>query len=251
MSLCCCSRSYTRARRSSATRGTRAELPKASDTDWQGRTNARMYLEGAFSGLGESLVGNVPGQPLAVSINTRDLCEAAGEAARSDSERAPELQCAQFCEAANEHLALHAWVDTWPHHSRASARCARSSLRPRRARRGWCGRLALRTEQSGADGQSGSASAFGMIARSASNMEDLADYAGAGVFDSYPTRGSVYLPAEAGPWGGSFAEVGKQIVVMALAAAEAQVCLGGEQDVEGVCSIRTVRVVIVQARPQV
>jgi alpha-glucan, water dikinase len=192
-------------------------------------SEARMLIE-AVVGLGESLVSNVSGQALAFSVDIAQLLAAAPTAG------APPLACLQGA-SGNASTVLHEWVHGWPESVLTAAlgtlhiECAPSkswSVHP------------VATEGFN----------HGLIARSASNMEDLVDYAGAGVFDSVTTRGISYSPAQTGALGGSFRKVGVHLLVMAIATAEVATRLGGQQDVEGVLD-ESGAVFVVQARPQV
>ena len=166
----------------------------------------RMYIE-AVTGLGESLVGNVPGQALSVLIDTQQLLSTATEAAAQGTAAAPSLVCCRPAshtgESASGHKGtqqLHEWIRGWPQHLKDHALGALSVesapskawvVRPRA-----CMQDALTSAPATSADMattSGCDAVYGFIARSASNMEDLSDYAGAGVFDSFPTEGSVYL----------------------------------------------------------
>jgi Pyruvate phosphate dikinase, AMP/ATP-binding domain len=213
----------------------------------QSEAGPRMYLE-AVVGLGESLVGNVPGQALSAVVNTAWLCTIARSVAQGEEDGAPPLACAGRADAQASVLPLQSWVASWPDEAMQQAlQTIDIESAPSKA---WAVQPAnyLRSDQCDATGPA--AYAYGMIARSVSNMEDLADYAGAGVFDSYPTQGAIYVPADAVALGGALADVGRQVVVMALASAEVAARLGGEQDVEGVLDAAGA-VHVVQARPQV
>ena len=190
----------------------------------------RMYVE-AVTGLGEALVGNVSGRALCYTVDVAAVLQAAPAAG------APPLKCLGGAGTADTPLA--AWVAAWPETALSAALAAlHVEAAPSKA---WAVH---------AKGAADGAATCGLIARSASNMEDLAGYAGAGVFDSVTTNGVVYAPAAAAAFDAGFKVVGAQLIAIALAAAEVATQLGGEQDIEGVVTAAG-DITIVQARPQV
>ena len=236
----------------SHTRDPRHSAAPQQDSSAGATAAPKMYIE-AVTGLGESLVGNVAGQPLAATVDTAQLCAAARAAAGhgdSADSCAAALQCLHGADAAdsNDALQLHEWVGTWSEESLHNA--MESIAIESAASKAWAVVPADAVTSSASDAERPSASAYGLIARSASNMEDLADYAGAGVFDSFPTAATAFAPARPGALGGDWQAVAKQLVVIALASAEVAARLGGEQDVEGLLGTDGA-VCIVQARPQV
>lgn len=202
---------------------------------------SRMYVE-AVVGLGESLVGNVPGQPLAFTAHAKELLRVLGPHASGPS--TPDLRCLGV-ERGDPELGLVEWLQGLPEETRAAAACALQvesapgkmwAVGPRQAR-----------GSSSADEQF-----YGLIARSASNMEDLAEFSGAGVFDSVPMAGVAYAAA----WNGAILAEGLEgveaaMLAIVLATVEVEMCMGeGDQDVEGVLD-HCGHVHVVQARPQV
>lgn len=209
----------------------------------------RMYVE-AVSGLGESLVGNVAGQPLAFTADTDALLRVLRPTAASSP--APALRClaaeAGGVDAGREGGGgLVAWLEGLPTDVHAAAA---DTLQLEAAP----GKLwAVAPDHRGSDAGQGQRDCFyGLIARSASNMEDLAEFSGAGVFDSYPTSGVAYSAAcSAGLQDRGLRGVEAAMLAMVLATAEVELCLGEcDQDVEGVLDYHG-DVHVVQARPQV
>lgn len=191
-----------------------------------------MYVE-AMVGLGEGLVANGAGRPLAFTVDTRALIEVLRVAA--DAAATPGLR---VLGGEGRGASVRGWLEGLPRGVRTRA----------------LETVAIESAQSKAwavTPPGGVQEApYGLIARSASNMEDLGSYSGAGVFDSFPTAGSESRAA----WGGvltqGFGAAGTIMLQIALASAEAAACLGGDQDVEGVVDAEGT-VCIVQARPQV
>lgn len=202
----------------------------------------RVYVE-AVVGLGESLVGNVPGQPLAFSADAEALLRVLRPAACGPA--APALRCLGSGDsAAGGAAGVVEWLQGLPEDVRAAAA---SAVRVESAP----GKLwAVAPERRGTDGSA--ESFYGLIARSASNMEDLEEFSGAGVFDSFPTAGVAYGTAwNADMQAGGLSGVEAAMLAMVLATAEVELCLGeGDQDVEGVLDHHG-QVHVVQARPQV
>lgn len=215
-----------------------------------------MYIE-AVSGLGESLVGNVSGQPLSLRVDYATLLKNLQDAVSAGSVPAADLKClnAESVNASNgnQHASqnLSEWLSKLPESDfENAASCLRVETAPSKPWMVVPGRCARGLQDRGGD--SSPVLHYGMIARSASNMEDLQSYSGAGVFDSFPTEGSVYCVTDScESWAGGFKAFELKMVLMALASLEVKACLNaGEMDVEGVIDAFG-NVHVVQARPQV
>jgi hypothetical protein len=213
-----------------------------------------MYVE-AVSGLGESLVGNVAGQPLSFTADPHVMIDALLDAVRSGRVANPGLQCLKTSPPTSEQgqgagqVVLSEWLSKLPDDDLAkAAECLQIEAAPSKI---WsvqpCPESAAQQHDKGRPAWS-----YAMIARSASNMEDLQQYSGAGVFDSFPTADTEYCVAYNGNcWSHGYNNLEKRMILMALATLEVQVCLGdGDVDVEGVLDCHE-HVVVVQARPQV
>lgn len=221
--------------------------PRAAGANGGG--GKRAYVE-AVVGLGESLVGNVPGQPLAFTAYTEDVLRMLRPAAAAPD--APALRCLGAASDALERdgtgsTGLVEWLQGLPDDLRAAAA---SAVRVESAP----GKLwAIAPERGdGSTGERPTERFYGLIARSSSNMEDLAEFSGAGVFDSFPTAGVAYGAAwNASMQEGGLATIEAKMLAMVLATAEVEMCFDeGDQDVEGVLDCYG-QVHVVQARPQV
>jgi len=203
---------------------------------------SRTYVE-VTSGLGESLVGNSPGSALALTFDPRALCAAL--AALPPAGR-PALACAGAAVAGGRGG------------GQAPLRAALSALDEASLAALW---RAVHVEeglskpwvmQALGEGEGGATGVYGgLIARSDSNLEDLGDFAGAGVFESVATRGTQHVPTprlEGSPLATAHA-LRTPALLIALACAEVAAVLGGDQDIEGVVDVHG-DVHVVQSRPQ-
>ena len=208
-----------------------------------------MYIE-AVSGLGESLVGNVSGQPLSFTVDYGTLLSSLQDAVGAGRVPAADLKCLSTTSGSTCSSDLQAkgnlseWLSQLPESDfEKAASCVTVETASSKS---WM------VVPASAARDSEPVLHYGTIARSASNMEDLQSYSGAGVFDSFPTMGSVYCATDScGSWAGGFAEFELKLLLMALASLEVKACLNeGEMDVEGVIDAFG-HVHVVQARPQV
>jgi hypothetical protein len=197
----------------------------------------RMYIE-AVVGLGEGLVSNLPGRPLAFTVNTAEMLLALRKPAAAGP--APTLSVLQAAEPRK--MSVHAWLNSIP--SDVILNALKSVAVEAASSKVW----ALHPE--GYSSASQHERCTGLIARSASNMEDLGSFSGAGVFDSIGTWVSEASAAGTGFLGKGYVDVGLSMLQMALVTAEVAACLHGDQDVEGVLDVDE-QVWVVQARPQV
>jgi phosphoenolpyruvate synthase/pyruvate phosphate dikinase len=228
-------------------------------TGMKGTRQAGMYVE-AVSGLGESLVGNVSGQPLSFTVDSGTLIQSLQDAVRSGRVPAADLKClsttretdaASIPQSASGNL--REWLLKLPDSDfENAASCVTIETASSKLWMVVPGKQeSVAAVLSNAVGGT-PAVHYGMIARSASNMEDLEHYSGAGVFDSFPTEGSRYCVADgSGSWANGFVDLQRTTLLMALASLEVKACLDeGEMDVEGVLDAFG-HVHVVQARPQV
>ena len=229
------------------------------DASLNGSARKTMYVE-AVSGLGESLVGNVSGQPLSFTVDYGALLKSLKDAVSAGRVPAAGLKClgggtsggADSDQHSKAPGNLSEWLSLLPDGDfERAASCVTVETASSKS---WVvvpGGDAQTQTPSG-EGAVHSPVHYGAIARSASNMEDLQSYSGAGVFDSFPTQGSVYRAADScGSWAGGFAELELKMLLMAVASLEVKECLdNGDMDVEGVIDALG-HVHVVQARPQV
>jgi hypothetical protein len=196
-----------------------------------------MYIEAAV-GLGEGLVSNMSGRPLAFTVDTAEMLRTLQKAAADGP--APAMSVLQAAEAGD--LSVRSWLESLPD------ACVLSALNAVAVEAASSKVWAL--HPAGSSGDCSTERFVGLIARSASNMEDLGSFSGAGVFDSVATRGMEAQAAGVGYLGEGYLDVGLSMLQMALVSAEVAACLHGDQDIEGVVDIDG-DVWVVQARPQV
>lgn len=219
------------------------QLQASSET---GACVQQMYIE-AVVGLGESLVGNVDGQPLSCTVDSQALLQNLQDAVQSGRVQGANLRCLGQSAGTVCDINLAEWISELPKSDfEAAAACVRVLTASSKAWMVVPGTGALDAPRGSPDLH------YGIIARSASNMEDLQSYSGAGVFDSFPTAGSLHCVAESlSSWRGGFAELEHRLMAMAIASLEVKACLDeGDMDVEGVIDAFG-NVHVVQARPQV
>lgn len=226
------------------------------DSGMNGSGRKYMYIE-AVSGLGESLVGNVSGQPLSFTVDSSTLLQSLQDAVRSGRVPTADLKClsTESVNGSNKQAPtsenLSEWLSKLPESEfEKAASCVSVETASSKS---WM--VVPGTSARGALHESADSNLklhYGMIARSASNMEDLQSYSGAGVFDSFPVQGRVYCVTDfCKNWEGGFAQLELKMLLMALASLEVKACLDeGEMDVEGVIDAFG-HVHVVQARPQV
>jgi Pyruvate phosphate dikinase, AMP/ATP-binding domain len=224
-----------------------------------GAGHGTLYVE-VVAGLGESLVGNVPGRPLAFGVDRSALWSEARAllardtiaAARSDDAGAGDPWASVMGNTVTARQ-LHEAVEQASEGAlERLLRCVRLEAAPSKAWAVWPASATPSPAQC-ASGRLQRDVSAGLIARSAADTEDLEGWAAAGVFDSFATRGTEHAPAacSAVAAGGASAwrEAGLGMLRIALAALEVEALLGGEQDVEGAVAWDG-SVHVVQARPQ-